>query len=75
MKDKIEYKCPHCESYRLVRVRHDSDWGGSNAQYLLNDKKFYEADDIGEEFGDIECNFCFACSKFSDSDLAIKSEI
>lgn len=56
--------CPQCKSAAVVRVRHDSDWGGPNQQVLLNPDKFYaDAMFNGDrtEFGDIDLFFCLAC--------------
>lgn len=65
------HMCPWggCNSTRVVRVRHDSDWGGINAQYLLNEEKYYNEEDIVEEFGDINAIYCYECDKYSSYTL------
>lgn len=62
----MTYHCILCDSVRVVRVRHDSDWGGPNSQYLLNNEESYHSDDIRDEFFDINCVYCYGCNKFSN---------
>jgi hypothetical protein len=57
-----KYTCYNCNSPRVVNVRHDSDWGSSHAQSLINDESFYEPQDCTDEYlGDIRIRICLNC--------------
>jgi hypothetical protein len=58
------YKCPFCKSTRVVELRHDSDWGGSNSCYRLNSDSEYTEDDPADEFWDIRVKYCLACQLY-----------
>lgn len=64
---KIKEKCPFCHSTNVYLVRHDSDWGGGNMFYPLNNQ---EDDELNL---DIETNYCRDCERFGDFGEIIKN--
>lgn len=53
--------CPNCDSHKIYRVRHDSDWGSTNTMYRVNPEKCYGETEEKEEYGDIEFYYCDDC--------------
>jgi len=62
--------CSRCGSKEVVRVRHDSDWGGGNAMYVLNEEHEYKSKEYyphwfkDHEFGDIDTTYCMDCNRY-----------
>lgn len=72
--------CKYCSSKEVVRVRHDSDWGGGNTMYVINDdhdyaesKKFYEHLFRNFEFFDIDTTYCFSCHHYDVLDKKVRA--
>ena len=70
--------CNKCGSKEVVRVRHDSDWGGGNTMYTINDdhdydesKKEYEYLFRNNEFYDIDTTYCFSCHGYDVLDKKV----
>lgn len=54
-------ECPDCKSNKIYKVRHDSDWGGTNVMYRANPNECYGSDELQEEYGDINFYACDSC--------------
>ena len=59
--------CPICGSKRIIRARHDSDWGEGNSCNLTNSDDCYTEYDLIDEkneqvYGDIDIYVCKECN-------------
>jgi len=71
-------ECPFCKSYRVVHVRHDSDWGSGNSVGLVNPEKYYKEDvdysaDGEANYGDVNIFACLKCGEVWDNKFSDKT--